>query len=195
MAAVATLNQTQISQVKTGLIDLVANDPEFAKEFLMRVGYTDADAGVEITDIQSKIMLAARQDELLALTATIKDAFKDIKGLPEIPDDVEKVEVNILYTHDAGWSVAKTKTTIEGQVVKSGSSDGGGSRRGRVPTPVGIKSWQGWFAEAHPEEHEKAEAGASYSAPRKLYGLGDEVFLQACSDAGIDADEAYSNGK
>lgn len=193
------LSAQQSTDVNEMLVNLIQTDEAKAVEFVMFSGRTEEEATAYVAGIKQVIEVGEAKERLKGYCTGLQAAVAQAVDIYETSNPVDntivalkgeikfsRAEVPDKPGEIIGFLVPDIKMQLIGEerMKSTGAKKGNGGGRSRVPVPQGVKdagcnSWSAFFAANYPEEHAAAEAGASYSAPRKLEALEDATYLEA----------------
>lgn len=190
------LSAPQSQELNKQMINLCKANPEKAVEFYTFAGMSPDEAQAAVDAILNKVEAQEAKERLGNYFTVLEATAQGIVESWEKPDEsIEVISLKVAYDSEKGWYAGKVSSRMVGEerMKSAGGGTGGGSGGGRARVKMpdslkedGITNWTKYLESAHPDEYEKAEAGASYSAPRLLASLGDEVYLAAAAEQGVE---------
>lgn len=191
------LSATQSTEVNEMLVNLIKVDKETAIKFVTASGRSEEEAIKYIDDISQTIEVSAAKDRLKGygdnLVVVLQTALNGYLADNPVDEVIEELKVEVVFSRTevpdkpgeiVGGLVKPAKMRLKGEArlkaTSTGTGNGGGKSRVPVPQSVkdaGCNSWVAWYRQEHPDEAAIKDAGASYSAPRALEEVKDEVYL------------------
>lgn len=186
MVVILQADQSQV--LNQAIVNLVKTDPDKAQEFLELSGHTEESAAALIAGITTSIEVSAAHEALTKFREDREAEVYDMVAGWSIPEFVDYLVFTVAFDRAElpgkpgemiGWVHPLIKTRVKGEKratsTPTGAKTTGNGRKGRVPCPEGVKSWNNHLEIIYPGEF--AKLTGSFSAPRVLERLKDPTYL------------------